>query len=277
MSDAVTVDHLSAEAEEADGEDAFIVDTDAYEGPLHLLLDMARRQKVDLLQVSILELAKQYLKFIKSAKSKRIDLAADYLLMAAWLAYLKSRLLLPKPEKNEDGDVSGQDLATRLAFRLKRLDAMRTAGEELMNGPLLNNVVFLRGAPEQPKVIKHTEYSATVYHLTQAVSTIQRRREEAKPHRIEKQFVLPLEAARQSLKSLLKDLEDWQSLANIRRQVALPGTELPERSVTASMFSAALELTRDGDVDLRQDEHFTTLYLRGITQLPQEEDRYEPA
>ena len=197
--------------------------------------------------------------------------------MAAWLAYLKSRLLLPKPEKNEDGEISGQDLATRLAFRLKRLDAMRTAGEELVNGPVVNNVVFLRGAPEQPKVIKHTEYNAEIYHLTQAVSTIKRRREEARPHRVEKQFVLPLEAARQSLKSLLKDLQEWESLANIRAQVALPGAELPERSVTASMFSAALELTRDGDVDLRQEEHFTPLYLRGITTTPQEEDRYETA
>ncbi len=277
MSEAIGVDHLSAEAEDADGEDAFIVDMESYEGPLHLLLDMARRQKVDLLQISILDLAKQYLKFIKAAKTKRIDLAADYLLMAAWLAYLKSRLLLPKPEKTEDGDVSGEDLATRLAFRLKRLDAMRTAGEELMSGPLLNNVVFLRGAPEQPKVIKHMEYSTTVYHLTQSISTIKRRREEARPHRIEKQFVLPLEAARQSLKSLLKDLEDWESLRNIQRQVALPGTEMPERSITASMFSAALELTRDGDVDLRQEEHFTPLYLRGITGLPQQEDRYETA
>jgi len=261
---ATSMGALSAEAEEASAEDAFIVDTDAYEGPLHMLLDMARRQKVDLLQVSILDLAKQYLQFIKTAKSKRIDLAADYLLMAAWLAYLKSRLLLPKVEKADDGEMSGDDLAKRLAFRLKRLDAMRTAGQELMGGPILNDVVFLRGAPQQPKIVKHTEYNTTLYHLTQAFGTIRRRKEEAAPHRITKQFVLPLESARKSLRSLLPELDEWASLESLRQHVSLSGKELPERSVLASMFSAALELARDGDVDVRQNEHFTPLYLRGI-------------
>lgn len=265
----ISMDALSADAEEANIEDAFIVDTDGYEGPLHMLLDMARRQKVDLLHISILDLANQFLKFIKSAKSKRIDLAADYLLMAAWLAYLKSRLLLPKPEKNDGGELSGEDLAKRLAFRLKRLDAMRQAGEELLGGPLLGNVVFLRGAPEQPKIIKHTEYSTTTYHITQAFGAMRKRKEEAAPHRIEKQFVLPLEAARKSLRSILPELEDWESLDTLREQVALPDTGLPGRSVLASMFSATLELARDGDVDLRQNEHFTPLYLRGIMEPQQ--------
>jgi len=274
---ATAMDALSAEAEEARAEDAFIVDTEGYEGPLHLLLDMARRQKVDLLQVSILDLAKQYLTFIKRAKSKRIDLAADYLLMAAWLAYLKSRLLLPKQEKSEEGELSGEDLATRLAFRLKRLDAMRRAGEELMSGPMLGNVVFLRGAPEQPKVIKHTEYSTTTYHITQAFGGIRKRKEEAAPHRIEKQFVLPLEAARESLRSILPELDDWESLDTLRKQVAMPGEQLPGRSVLASMFSASLELARDGDVDLRQNEHFTPLYLRGIMELEHKSVHHDTA
>lgn len=264
ISDTVSIDALSVDAEEADERDAFIVNTDGYEGPLHMLLDMARRQKVDLLNVSILALAKQYLTFIKEARSQRIDLAADYLLMAAWLAYLKSRLMLPKPEKTEDGDISGEDMAKRLAFRLKRLDAMRAAAEALQNGPLLNDTVFLRGMPEQPKVIKHTEYDTTTYHMVQAFGGIRKRKEEARPHRIEKQFVLPLEAARNSLKSLLPELDEWQSLASLREQVTEPGSDLPERSVTASMFSATLELARDGDVDVRQHEHFTPLYLRGI-------------
>ncbi len=274
---AISMDALAAQAEEADAEEAFFVDTEGYEGPLHMLLDMARRQKVDLLQVSILDLANQYLKFIKSARSKRIDLAADYLLMAAWLAYLKSRLLLPKVEKSEDGELSGDDLAKRLAFRLKRLEAMRKAGEELMNGPLLGNVVFLRGAPEQPKVIKHTEYSTTTYHMTQAFGAMRKRKEEAAPHRIEKQFVLPLEAARNSLRSILPDLEDWESLNELRKQVALPGEHLPQRSVLASMFSATLELARDGDVDVRQNEHFTPLYVRGIMESQQKGVHHDPA
>lgn len=264
MTELVSMDDLSAQAEDARPEDEFIVATEHYGGPLHILLDLARRQKVDLLKVSILDLARQYLAFIKAVKSKRIDLAADYLLMAAWLAYLKSRLLLPKQDKTEDGELSGEDMAMRLAFRLKRLDAMRRAGDELLNGPVAGNLVFLRGAPEQPKVIKHTEYCTTPYHLTQAFGGIRKRREEAAPHRIEKQFVLPLEAARQSLRLILPELDDWKSLDTLGRDVVLAGTHLPERSVLASMFSATLELARDGDLDVRQSEHFTPLYLRGI-------------
>ncbi len=260
--ETVSIDALSADVSEADAEDLFIVDTDGYEGPLHMLLDMARRQKVDLLHISILTLAKQYLAFIKSAKSRKVNLAADYLLMAAWLAYLKSRLLLPKDKKNKTGEVSADDMAKRLAFRLKRLDAMRKAGEALMNGPITGNVVFLRGMPEQPKVIKHTEYNTSLYHMTQAFGAIRQRKEEARPHIIEKQFVLPLETARESLRSLLPELEDWERLEDIRRQVTLSGVDLPERSVTASIFSATLELARDGDVDLRQAAHFTPIYLR---------------
>lgn len=272
--DAVSIDALSAEAEDAQGEDLFVVDTEAYEGPLHMLLDMARRQKVDLLEVSILELARQYLAFVKSAKSRQIDLAADYLLMAAWLAYLKSRLLLPKETKLADGEMSGEDAARRLAFRLKRLDAMRQAGEALQNGPLLGNVVFLRGMPEQPKVVKHTEYDTSVYHMTQAFGAIRQRKEEAAPHKIEKQLVLPIEAARQSLRSILPDVDDWTALDEIRREAMPEESGLPVRSVMASMFSATLELARDGDVDVRQGSHFTPLYLRGI--LPDHEGSARP-
>ena len=267
MNDLVTsIDALSAEAEEADAQDRFIVDTEGYEGPLHMLLDMARRQKVDLLQISILDLAKQYLTFIQDAKSKRIDLAADYLLMAS---------LLPKPEKSEDGELSGEDLAKRLAFRLKRLDAMRMAGQDLMNGPLLGMEVFLRGAPEQPKIIKHTEYNTTLYHLTQSFGAIRKRKENAAPHRIAKQFVLPLETARQSLRLLLPELGDWASLESLRTRMNIPGRKLPERSILASMFTAALELARDGNVDVRQNEHFTPLYLRGIMDQAHKDARPE--
>ena len=138
--DLVTMD------EDVEAEDIFTIDVSGYEGPLHLLLDLSRKQKVDLLHVSILELATQYLDFIQEAQDKRIDLAADYLLMAAWLAYLKSRLLLPKPKKDGDGEVSAEDDARKLAFRLRRLDAMREAGEALMDGNVLGRDVFLRGS-----------------------------------------------------------------------------------------------------------------------------------
>lgn len=274
MSDfALSITDLSIGAEEADADDVFIVDTSVYEGPLHLLLELGRRQKVDLLQVSILTLAEQYLEFIEAAKTRRIDLAADYLLMVAWLAYLKSRLLLPKPEKVDDDDVTPEDMAQRLAFRLKRLDAMRQAGDELMAGPILGQRVFLKGAPEQPKIVKHVEYDTTLWHLMQAFGAIRGRRTKAAPHRIEKQFVLPLESARKELKTLGPRLRNWSSLDEIRCQIHGLDPDVPERSVTASVFSAALELARDGDVELKQDMHFAPLYLRAPGPEPVEAAR----
>ena len=251
------------EQEDVDAEDMFSVDIDGYEGPLHLLLDLARKQKVDLLKVSMLELATQYLGFIEDARKKRIDLAADYLLMAAWLAFMKSRLLLPKPEKAANDEVDGEAMAARLAFRLKRLDAMREAGDHLMELAQLGQDVFVRGAPEKPRVVKQTEYDTTLWHLMQAFGSIRQRREEEAPHKIEHQFVLPLEHARDSLKSLSKMIDDWASLDDLRARMKDIAGDVPPRSVTASVFSAALELARDGDVELRQDQHFSPLYLRG--------------
>ena len=269
---------LSNEAQDASSDESFVIDVEGFEGPLHLLLELARRQKIDLLQISMLSLAEQYLDFINDAKSRRIDLAADYLLMAAWLAYMKSRLLLPKPETDGDGEVSGDDMAARLAFRLKRLEAMRAAGEALLDGPILDNVVFLRGAPEQPKVVKTTEYDATLWHLMQAFGAIRRRKAEEQPHTVYKQFILPLEQARQSLRTVIPQLHDWSSLYALSERFSeTAGDAVPPQSVRASVFSAALELTRDGDVDMRQDDHFEPLYLRGTQQTKQEEGAHEPA
>lgn len=262
--DLVTLD------EDVEAEEVFSIDVSGYEGPLHLLLDLARKQKVDLLHVSILELATQYLGFIQEAQDKRIDLAADYLLMAAWLAFLKSRLMLPKPEKPAEDELSGEDMAAQLAFRLKRLDAMRSAADELFGGPILGERVFLRGMPEQPRIIKHTEYDTTLYHLTQAFGAIRGRKEKAAPHKIEQQFVLPLETARDRLRQITPILADWASLSSIRDGILQEGDDIPERSVTASVFSATLELVRDGDVMVRQDAHFGPLYLRGSDQRPME-------
>lgn len=259
-SDLVTMD------EDVEAGDIFSIDVSGYEGPLHLLLDLARKQKVDLLHVSILELATQYLGFIQAAQDKRIDLAADYLLMAAWLAYLKSRLLLPKPKKDGDEEISAEDDALKLAFRLKRLDAMREAGEALMDSNVVGRDIFLRGMPEQPKVVKTTEYNTTLYHLMQSFGGIRQRKAQEAPHTIEKQFVLPLENARDNLRNLSPKLTEWASLDDIRRKMIHVDPDVPPRSVTASVFSATLELTRDGDFDVRQDTHFGPLYLRGKTQ-----------
>jgi segregation and condensation protein A len=261
--DLVTLD------EDVSSEDVFAVDVGGFEGPLHLLLDLARRQKVDLLHVSIKDLATQYLVFIEDAREKRIDLAADYLLMAAWLAFLKSRLFLPKPKADEDGKSSADDDAAKLAFRLKRLDAMRQAGEALMDGALLGRDTFLRGEPEQSKIIKTTEYDTSMWHLMQAFGGIRMRKAKEAPHTFENQYVLPLESARDNLRGLSVKLTEWASLDDIRAQMTNVGDDVPPRSVTASVFSAALELTRDGDFDVRQDVHFGPLYLRGMAQ-PQE-------
>ena len=261
--DLVTMD------EDVEVEDIFTVDVYGYEGPLHLLLDLSRKQKVDLLHVSILGLATQYLGFIQEAQDKRIDLAADYLLMAAWLAYLKSRLLLPKPKKEGEGEASAEDDALKLAFRLRRLDAMREAGEALMDGNVLGRDVFLRGMPEQPKVVKTTEYDTSLYHLMQAFGGIRQRKAKEAPHTIENQFVLPLESARDNLRSLSPKLTEWASLDDIRRQMVGVDPDVPPRSVTASVFSATLELTRDGDFDVRQDAHFGPPYLRNKVQPTQ--------
>ena len=255
--------------DDVEPEEIFSVDISGFEGPLHLLLDLARRQKVDLLHVSILELATQYLRFIEDAQDKRIDLAADYLLMAAWLAYLKSRLLLPKPEANTDDETDGDDMATRLAFRLRRLDAMREAGEALLDGAILGRDVFSRGAPQQPTVVKTTEYDTSMWHLMQAFGAIRQRKAKVAPHTLERQYVLPLENARDTLRGLRAKLTEWASLDDIRAQLTNVDDDIPPRSVTASVFSAALELTRDGEVDVRQDTHFGPLYLRG--KAPQQE------
>lgn len=260
--EAISIDALSADVAEADGVNLFSVDVPGYEGPLHLLLELARRQKVNLLQISMLQLAEQYMVFIEDARSKRIDLAADYLLMASWLAFMKSRLLLPKPEALGDDEPTGEEMAARLAFRLKRLDAMRDAARELEAGPVLGNVVFLRGAPVQPKVVKLTEFTATLYDLTSAFGFIRDRKEKEAPHRIEKQPVMAIEQARNTLRGLRQQLENWSSLDDIRMALCDNRPELPGRSVTASVFSAALELTRDGEVDMRQGAHFSPIYLR---------------
>lgn len=269
-SDTISIDALSAGAEDAEGVNIFNVEIGGYEGPLHLLLELARRQKVNLLQISMLRLAEQYLAFVEDARSKRIDIAADYLLMASWLAFMKSRLLLPKPEALEEDEPTGEEMAARLSFRLKRLEAMRQAVRELEAGPVLDRVVFLRGETEQPKVVKHTEYTASLYDLSTALGAIRDRREKERPHRIEQQLVLPLEQARTTLRGLREQLDQWASLADIRTAMTDINPEVPERSVTASVFSAALELTRDGEVDLRQDTHFAPIYMRRVAARPPE-------
>lgn len=256
-----------------DQADAFLIDVEGFEGPLHLLLGLARRQKVDLRRVSVLHLAEQYLEFITNARDKRIDLAADYLLMAAWLAYLKSRLLLPKPERSGDDDgTSPDDLASRLAFRLQRLEAMREAADSLMDGDLLGRDIFPRGLPERPVVIRRAQYNTRLIDLMAAFAKIQTRSNQEKPHEVVRQYVLPLEQARLKIESTVTKIDDWSSLAGMATdEFGSSDDTAPRRSRLASLFAASLDLTKARRIDLRQDGYGLPVLVRRMDELQGDE------
>lgn len=249
-----------AAAEAADATDAFRVDLDGYEGPLHLLLDLARKHKVDLVKVSILELATQYLNWIHEAREKRIDLAADYLLMAAWLAFLKSKLLLPT-EKTAEDETDPDELAGRLAFRLRRLDAMRRAVNDLYEGNLDGRDVFPRGDPQLAKIIRKPQWTSSLHDILKAFGDINARKVKLRAHVIARQPVVPLESARRKLEALVPDLIDWASIQMMHAEDE-ESKDAPRRSEVASFFSAALELTKNRAVDIRQDQLFSDVYVR---------------
>src|SRR5512143_259018 len=209
----MTADILSFEtgrpAELADGEPSLVVDVEGYEGPLDLLLALARQQKVDLAKISILALADQYLQFIEAARKIRLELAADYLVMAAWLAYLKSRLLLPEPP-TPDGP-SAEDMATALANRLRRLEAIRDVATRMMERPQLNRDVFPRGLPEPIAEIKQPEWSATLYDLLSAYAT-QRSRSALSRVRFKQRTVWSLSEARAARERLIGQSADWSRI-----------------------------------------------------------------
>lgn len=251
-----------ADAADADARNAFLVDVEGFEGPLHLLLDLARRQKVDLAHVSILDLANQYLAFIAEARDRRMDLAADYLLMAAWLAYLKSKLLLPRDNPADD-EVDGDAMAGRLAFRLRRLEAMRQAHLDLYAGNLDDRDVFRRGAPERPRIVRKAIWTTSLYDLMKGFADINARKVKRRAHVVKRQPVLGLETARRRLVAMMPELIDWTSVQDMRAPSDVAG-DAPRSSVTASFFSAALELTRDRAIELRQDRPFSDVYVRRV-------------
>jgi segregation and condensation protein A len=242
------------------GEPAFTVDVEGFEGPLDLLLELARRQKVDLSRISILELAEQYLAFVEAARKRRLELAADYLVMAAWLAYLKSRLLLPTPPKEIED--SAADLAEKLAERLRRLEVIRRAADLLMKRPQLGRDVFARGAPESIDLPSNAQYSATLYDLIAAYARQSQKRARAFV-RMKPREVWSLAQARDALGRLIGEAaQDWVSLD--QWLIDYCADPKMRRSARASSFSASLELVREGRIELRQDAHFAPLYLRKI-------------
>jgi segregation and condensation protein A len=233
-----------------------VLDLDGYEGPIDLLLTLAREQKVDLGRISILALADQYLAFIAGQRQLRLEIAADYLVMAAWLAYLKSRLLLPQPP--DDDEPSAAELAVVLEHRLRLLEAMQTAGIRLMARPQLGHDVFLRGAPEGLAIVPVPVYELTLYELLRAYG--QSRRRSAPVLTIEPSAFQSMDDALKRLARFLGHLADWRELTSFLPQEVRG--ELFRRSALAATFAAALELVRDGRIELRQDRAFGPIYLR---------------
>ncbi len=253
--------------------DALLLNLDGYEGPIHVLLDMARNQKVDLREISILQLARQYLDFIERAKDLRLDLAAEYLVMAAWLAYLKSRLLLPRA-KDESGEPSGEAMAEALQFQLRRLESMRQAAEKLMARPQLGVNIFKRGAPEGLKTAYNATYKDTLYDVLKAYGDIRRRAESA-VYELPVFNIMTMEEAMDRMARMLGNLPKsgvhsvWTTLQsflpeNIKDPLML-------RSATASTFTAGLEMAKQGKLEIRQDGLFRPIYLRTANRPPLEE------
>ena len=248
----------ASRADTGSGEDnALYLELDGWEGPLDLLLDLARRQKVDLRRISILELVDQYLTYIERAEALRLELAADYLVMAAWLAYLKSALLLPKDEQE---DPSPEELALRLQLRLQRLGAMREAGARLMARDRLGRDVFLRGDPEGLRIARTNSWQCDWFDLIQAYGRVKARTAPV-VHMVRDRAVMTLESALNRVSSMLGVKLDWMEL-----QEFLPLHADPQlrKSALASSFLAALELARLGKAELAQEEVFGPLRLKAI-------------
>ncbi len=244
-------------SERATDEPALMIDVEGFEGPLDLLLTLARQQKVDLAKISILALADQYLAFIEAARKLRLEIAADYLVMAAWLAYLKSRLLLP--EQHEPDGLSAEDMATALALRLRRLEAIRQVAEQLLNRPQLGREVFQRGQPEPIAEIKRPEWTATLYDLLSAYAG-QRQKQARAFVRVPKRTVWSLAEAREAIERLIGRATDWCVLDEyLIAYVVEPSLAA---TVRASSFAAMLELVREGRLEVHQHEAFAPLYVR---------------
>ncbi|QUJ77804.1 segregation/condensation protein A [Sulfitobacter albidus] len=249
--DRTTVaDRLAAEA--------LVVDVDGYEGPLDVLLTLSRTQKVDLRQISVLQLAEQYLAFVERAKALRLELAADYLVMAAWLAFLKSRLLLP-PDPAEEGP-SGEELAAHLAFQLERLAAMRDAAARLMARDQLGRDFFARGQTQIVERVRSVTYTATLLDLMQGYARI-RTRDDFRPFTMDRKAVFTMEQALERMRGLIGFAGDWGDLMSFLPE-GWESDPVKRRSATAATFAASLELVKEGHLEIRQSDTFGAIQLR---------------
>ncbi len=255
---------------EAGDVDSLLLNIDGYEGPIDVLLEMARNQKVDLREISILQLVRQYLAFIERAKTMRLELAAEYLVMAAWLAYLKSRLLIPK-DKEDEAEISGDQMAEALQFQLRRLEAMREAGQNLLKRPQLGVDIFARGMPEGLRTKFETHWQVSLFDLLKAYGDI-KRRQEYQNYELPTFNILSMEDAANNLAKMLGNLPRsgphsvWTTLESfIPEGIKDP---LLVRSTVASTFTAGLEMAKQGKLEIRQDGAFRTIYLRTANREP---------
>ena len=247
--------------EQVDAREAFVVDLDGYEGPLHVLLALARTQKVDLLKLSITRLAEQYLAFVHEARRRNFALAADYLVMASWLAYLKSRLLLPRTEKGKGEEPPAEEIAAALAFRLQKLEAMRRAVEAITSRPQLKRDVFTRGDPEATVIVPSDRIDASLYELMAAYVAQRRREEQRRYNPGQRVEAFALEAARDWLRDILPRMDQWTPLDRVAPERT--DTDGPSQaSFTASTLSASLELVKEGAMDVKQATAFSEVYLK---------------
>lgn len=256
MQDSFEQDSLSVADRVA--AEALIVDVDGFEGPLDLLLTLSRTQKLDLRRISVLQLARQYLAFVEKAKALRLELAADYLVMAAWLAFLKSRLLLP-PDPSEEGP-SGEELAAHLAFQLERLQAMRDAAAKLMARDQLGRDFFARGQSEMVTRVRHVTYTATLLDLMQGYARL-RTRDDFRPFVMDRESVFTMEQALERMRGLIGYTGDWTEISSYLPE-GWEGDPVRRRSATAATFAASLELVKEGHLEIRQSENFAPIQLR---------------
>ena len=247
--------------EQVDAREAFVVDLEGYEGPLHVLLALARTQKVDLLKLSITQLAEQYLAFVHEARRRNFALAADYLVMASWLAYLKSRLLLPRTEKGKGEEPPAEEMAAALAFRLQKLEAMRRAVEAITSRPQLKRDVFTRGDPEATVIVPSDRIDASLYELMAAYVTQRRREEQRRYNPGQRVEAFALEAARDWLRDILPRMDQWTPLDRVAPE-RTDADGPSQASFTASTLSASLELVKEGAMDVKQATAFAEVYLK---------------
>ncbi|MEM6464084.1 MAG: ScpA family protein [Pseudomonadota bacterium] len=248
-------------------EPALVVDLDGFEGPLDLLLHLGRNQKVDLSRISVLALAEQYIAFVDKARALRLELAADYLVMAAWLAFLKSKLLIPQTD--DDDEPTGEELAAQLAFRLKRLEAMRDAATRLVNRDRIGREVFVRGDPEPVVIERKSEFEASLYDLLNAYGGL-RQRQSVTQVTIARRRVWSLGDARVILERMIGEIREWTALDHFLVRYLSD----PEERATAiaSAFAASLEMAKEGGLEIRQEKPFAPLYMRRGQRISRTED-----